>query len=161
MLSPDRTLEHELGDLVESHTIVPVQFFGPVRGWRDLAGEYRLMIAILEDAIDICCRPPWRRCSGRRLLRETEAWLESTDCSWVFSFERICEALNLDPDSVRQRIRTHRQHAVVRALRTLRERQRPLHGAGGLPEEVCRTIPASVSPETAGDSYLPEEVPAA
>lgn len=157
MFTEDRALECEIGSFIEATTIVPAQFFGREQGWRDLSGEYRLMIALLEDAIDICCRPPWRRSSGRRILRETEVWIASPDRSWVFSFERICEALDLDPDSVRRHVRSHRQNTVVRALRTLRERQRPLRG-GGLPDEVCRLISDSGNPG-AGLPH-PEAIPA-
>jgi len=65
------------------------------------SGEYRLALAILEDAIQIYCMEG----SGRRnlqLRREAGRWLSSDDRSWCFSFERICEAVGLDPDCIRR-----------------------------------------------------------
>ena len=65
------------------------------------SGEYRLAVAILEDAIQIYCMEG----AGRRnlqLRREAGRWLNSDDRSWCFSFERICEALGLDPDCIRR-----------------------------------------------------------
>jgi hypothetical protein len=34
--------------------------------------------------------------------REILAWFASPDRTWLFSFERICEALELDPDYLRR-----------------------------------------------------------
>src|SRR6266550_8472992 len=68
------------------------------------SGEYRLALAILHDAIQIYCMEG----SGRRnlqLRREAARWLHSSDHSWCFSFERICETLGLDPDWVRRGLR--------------------------------------------------------
>ena len=68
------------------------------------SGEYRLAVAILEDAIRIYCMEG----SGRRnlqLRREAARWLHSDDRSWCFSFERICETLELEPDCVRRGLR--------------------------------------------------------
>ncbi len=65
------------------------------------SGEYRLALAILQDAIQIYCMEG----SGRRnlqLRREAARWLHSSDRSWCFSFERICETLELEPDCVRR-----------------------------------------------------------
>ena len=71
------------------------------------SGEYRLAVAILEDAIQIYCMEG----SGRRnlqLRREAGRWLSSDDRSWCFSFERICEALGLEPDCIRRGLRAPR-----------------------------------------------------
>jgi len=49
--------------------------------------------------------------SGRRnlqLRREAGRWLTSDDRSWCFSFERICEAVGLDPDCIRRGLRVPR-----------------------------------------------------
>ena len=71
------------------------------------SGEYRLAVAILEDAIQIYCMEG----SGRRnlqLRREAGRWLSSDDRSWCFSFERICDAPGLDPDCIRRGLRAPR-----------------------------------------------------
>jgi len=71
------------------------------------SGEYRLALAILEDAIQIYCMEG----AGRRSLqlrREAGRWFNSDDRSWCFSFERICEALGFDPDCIRRGLRVPR-----------------------------------------------------
>jgi hypothetical protein len=87
--------------------------------------EYRLMAAVLEDALDIC-RSARRRPVPRRLLRETEAWFESRDRSWPFSFERVCEALALSPAHVRADLVRWRMESLVELFPQL-------GGGGGTP----------------------------
>ena len=38
--------------------------------------------------------------AGKR-LREVVTWFASNDRQWPFSFERICEALSLEPEYIR------------------------------------------------------------
>jgi hypothetical protein len=82
--------------------------------------EYRLMAAVLEDAIDICRRAR-RRPVPRRLLRETEAWFESRDRTWPYSFERVCEALALSPVQVRADLRRWRMESLAELFPQLGE----------------------------------------
>src|SRR2546427_7831421 len=80
-------------------------------GWggspgKPLQGERRLMVAVLEDAVD--CYRAGRRArdpATRLLFAETSAWLASTDRRAIFSFESICDTLDLDADYVRRRLR--------------------------------------------------------
>ena len=76
---------------------------------KPLQGEHRLMLAVLEDAVD-CCRTDRRaRDPATRLLfDETRAWLESTDRRATFSFESICDVLDIDADYLRRRLRQRR-----------------------------------------------------
>jgi hypothetical protein len=85
----------------------------PSRPWRYQVGELRLMGAVLEDAIDILRKRPRSRAG-----REAREWISSHDVSWPFAFERICDALDLDADSVRRRISVGPNvvHMPVRAL---------------------------------------------
>jgi len=65
--------------------------------------EERLMVAVLEDAID--CLRRYRRSKaahGQQLFREAQEWIASRQSSWLFSFERICTTLDLDPCRVRR-----------------------------------------------------------
>jgi hypothetical protein len=68
----------------------------PSRPWRHQVGELRLMAAVLEDAINIVRKRPRSRAG-----REAREWVSSHEAGWPFAFERICEALDLDPESVR------------------------------------------------------------
>ena len=69
------------------------------RPWRHQVGELRLMAAVLEDAINILRKRPRSRAG-----REAREWLGSRDASWPFAFERICDVLDLDADSVRRQV---------------------------------------------------------
>ncbi|NOT55850.1 MAG: hypothetical protein HOP18_14720 [Deltaproteobacteria bacterium] len=42
---------------------------------------------------------------GQRLFREDALWFASSDHSWAFSFESICDQLNLDADYIRRGLR--------------------------------------------------------
>ena len=83
------------------------------RPWQLRVGELRLMAAVLEDAIHVLRKRPRSRAG-----REAREWLHSDDRSWPFAYERICEALDLDANQVRNRIAN--SGAVVRfPLQTL------------------------------------------
>jgi len=64
--------------------------------------EERLMLAVLENATEDFQK--YALATNRRgieLFQATEQWiLETDDCS-IFSFESICEHLQLDPDYMR------------------------------------------------------------
>ena len=71
----------------------------PSRPWRHHVGELRLMVAVLEDAINVLRKRPRSRAG-----REAREWVTSKDASWPFAFERICDALDLDVESVRRQV---------------------------------------------------------
>ena len=102
-----------LPSLFDPHIILPVQFFTQLQRSSAWTGEQRLMAAILDDAIAICCKPnPPTTSKGRTLLRETLRWVRSNDCRWIFSFLRICEMLDVDPSAIRRGIRIRRGEEV-------------------------------------------------
>jgi hypothetical protein len=71
----------------------------------------KLMFAVLTDAIE-CFQEYYganaHRC--RRLFTEAEAWISSRDYAWPYSFENICETLNLDPNYLRIGLTRWRVH---------------------------------------------------
>lgn len=86
----------EVGD-----TLLPSQDADRKRARR--SPEKRLMLAILQDAVDEYMKNALSQGRRRkRLFKETEEWIWSPDRSWLFSFENICEAFDLDPDNLRQ-----------------------------------------------------------
>jgi hypothetical protein len=54
---------------------------------------------VVVDPINVIRKRPRSRAG-----REAREWLASRDASWPFAYERICEALDLDPDRVRREI---------------------------------------------------------
>jgi hypothetical protein len=65
-------------------------------------GEERLMLAVLEEAVQcfqeyvLSTRP-----REKRLFQEAEEWFLNKDSDYVFSFENICETLQLHPNYIR------------------------------------------------------------
>src|SRR5262249_23092012 len=103
---------------LEPDTLLPGQLD---RGMsRSLTGEQRLMLAVLLDAIHIYTQPvaEWQH-EKRRIFIETRRWIESTDREWPFSFERICEALDVEPDRLRIVARARRRTAMARSGPTI------------------------------------------
>jgi len=90
--------------------ILPAGQLGPAfSGSGPLQGERRLMLAVLGDAVDCYRRGRGTRDPATRLLfDETRAWVESTDRRALFSFESICDALNIDADYLRRGLRQRR-----------------------------------------------------
>ena len=68
-----------------------------------LEPEKKLMLAVLEDAIN-CFQDNLmaRSVSGKKLFEEAEAWILEQDGQWLFSFESICNVLNINPGYVRR-----------------------------------------------------------
>lgn len=102
-------MEERLPGLFQPNTILPVQFFTRLQRNTSWTGEQRLMAAILEDAVAVSTKTnPPKTSKGRHVLRETLRWLRSNDRTWMFSFLRICETLDLDPAAIRRGIRIRR-----------------------------------------------------
>jgi len=91
----------------------------------------RLLQALLEDAVQT-----FKRCQGagdatsRQTYRETERWFASEDRSSPFSFENICERLDLDSGSVRDALRRYQTAPAPRKARRQRYRTRMCGGIG-------------------------------
>lgn len=63
------------------------------------------MLAILQDAVTCLQKGLFRqshRCS--RPAYEAAQWIAQRDDSWLFSFESICDYLNLDAEALRQKL---------------------------------------------------------
>jgi hypothetical protein len=66
-------------------------------------GEQRLMLAVLEDAIEYFQEYVLATDKkGKQLFQEAEEWILEKNNEWIFSFENICEVLGLNPNYIRQ-----------------------------------------------------------
>lgn len=91
------------GGLFEPDVILPAQFFRTLRGREAHGGERRLILAVLEDAINCFQKNLFAQTSrGKRLFREAEHWVMSVERDMPFAFENICEFLSFDAECIRQ-----------------------------------------------------------
>ena len=119
-----------LATLFEPDVLLPAQFFAAFRRAGGLERERLLMLAVLEDAIDCFQKfAQARDPRGEQMFEEAREWVNSTDRGWLFSFENICDTLEINADYVR------------RGLREWRDR-------GGLPRRA--KLP-EIGPEVAPD----------
>ena len=118
-------LEERLATLLQPDTLLPSQYFGRVGRRSEFDGERRLMIAVLEDAVDVYRKQVSAQdARGKNLFREAEEWIEDPDRTWLFSFENICDVLDIDSEYVRRGL-----HALKRrAARPKVVAIRPEHG---------------------------------
>jgi len=112
-------MEHEEGqqESISLAEIIPVQYSDPVAVRIQSSGEYRLLWAILEDAIDCYFRyadSPSENAQAQ--FREAEEWIDSPEEEWPCSFNNICVHFQIDPDYFRRGLRE--RLAAKRAERT-------------------------------------------
>src|SRR5215471_9705910 len=90
--------------LSEMDIILPSQYFGAM-GSVGLSGEQRLMLAVLADAINVL--RSWRYVGNvrkRRTFAEAAQWVITRGTRHVFSFDGVCDALEIDSAQVRSRL---------------------------------------------------------
>jgi hypothetical protein len=79
----------------------PSDFEGSVKK-KILDPEQALMLAVLRSAVEDFQEYVHARGSiQKKLFRQAEEWILEKDTHWLFSFENICESLQLEPDYIR------------------------------------------------------------
>ena len=87
-----------------SDLILPSQFFELVGKCR-FTSEQRLMLAVLADAINIL--QDWRSSFSvrkRRLFIEAARWVMTHGNNVPFSFDNVCDALEISSEALRHRL---------------------------------------------------------
>ena len=85
--------------------ILPSQFFELVGGTQTFSSEQRLMLAVLIDAINVLVDSrvlPNRR--QRNSFNEASSWVFAERIISPLSFDHVCDALNVDAESLRRRL---------------------------------------------------------
>ena len=96
--------------LFEPDALLPAQFYAAFRGGSGVRGEKRLMLAVLEDALDCFQKYAAARDGhGQALFEEANTWIASNDRGWFFSYENICETLEINPEYLRRGLDTWRR----------------------------------------------------
>jgi len=117
------TLDERLPGLFEPDTLLPIQYFEAMRKKHLLEGEKRLILSVLEDAIECfmkCIDSPTSK--GQRLFRDADEWISLEDKHWVFSFDNVCDMLDINPDYMRRGLKQWKERkleAMHRAAQAL------------------------------------------
>ena len=91
--------------LLQADIILPSQYFAAI-GSVGLSGEQRLMLAVLVDAINVL--QSWHgggSARKRRDFAEAAQWVNTRGTSHPFSFDSVCDALEIGPELLRSRLR--------------------------------------------------------
>jgi AraC-like DNA-binding protein len=107
------------------------------------------MRAVLVDAIRCVAdaRPGRRRVAEAARARR---WIAARDRDWPFSFERICEALDVDPDHLRRRLRAG-VAAIATEARPAGRRRRSVDST--VRDHIVRMIEAGAPPRAIAATY--------
>jgi hypothetical protein len=92
--------------LSQMDIILPAQYFGAL-GTVGLSSEQRLMLAVLVDAINLL--HGWQRVGNarkRRAFAEAAQWVNTRGTTYPFSFDSVCDALEIDSAVLCARLRT-------------------------------------------------------
>jgi hypothetical protein len=94
--------------------ILPAQFYERGPTVDHASGEKALMLAVLEDGIR-CFQEHLRnpRVRPRLLARQAERWIRSKDWEWPFSFNNVCESLELNPECLRAKLLQPREEGAA------------------------------------------------
>ena len=147
--------------LAQADIILPSQYFGTM-GSAGLSGEQRLMLAVLIDAINVLQR--WRggkNARKRRNFAEAVHWVNTPGTSDLFSFDSVCDALEIDSELLRSRLRgltvgpansASRPHIAFLRLKELSRSQRMTAVQARRRERTPRIRTALISPMSESSS---------
>jgi hypothetical protein len=89
--------------LFQPDVLLPGQFFAAMRKRVPKEPEYRLIVAVLEDAVDCYQKHAFaRETKARQLFDDAAEWIASDDRHWPYSFVSICDILGLNPEYIRR-----------------------------------------------------------
>src|SRR5712692_6076902 len=118
------TLDEKLPGLFEPDTLLPIQYFEAMRRKHLLEGEKRLILSVLEDAIECfmkCIDSPTNK--GQKLFRDAEEWINLQDRHWVFSFDNVCEMLDIHPEYMRRGLARWKENKLAQMARQAEQPQ--------------------------------------
>jgi len=88
----------------------------PAAETRLVQAHKRLMAAVLQTVVDDCRGTAYRRAAGCGTTRNVRgavqavAYVASRDRAWPFSFENLCDALDMDAGWFRRKLQ--KQHGI-------------------------------------------------
>jgi hypothetical protein len=106
---------NNIGSLFQPDTLLAENFFNDRRGKTLVLPEQRLMLAILEDALQ-CFQDNCSAKNGKKkqLFENVQKWFFERSSGWVFGFESICSVLGFEPDYLRKGLVRWREKEVIK-----------------------------------------------
>ena len=112
-----RNAEEKVVSLFEPDMLQSAQYLESLRRKTPIEPEKKLMLAVLEDAIN-CFQANVMAERGRRkkLFDETVDWFLDRNDDWIFSFGSVCEILRLNPEYVRRGLLRWKDKKLARPI---------------------------------------------
>jgi len=88
--------------LFHNDPLTSTEYFDSLKRTLPMESEKRLMLAVLQDAVE--CYQKYifaRRGKDKNLFSDAEAWILEQDTRSTFSFDNVCDSLGLAPNYVR------------------------------------------------------------
>lgn len=96
-------MEEKAMAIFQPDILIEPQFQSTYRRRYHLVPEHVLMLAVLQDAVTCYQEHVLATCKRKQAMhRDAEEWILSSDQSYLFSFENLCEALGYDAGYLRQ-----------------------------------------------------------
>ena len=96
------SIEEKVGSLFQPDVLLPSQYFETIKRNAYLEPEKRLILAVLEETVTDFQKYIYARDSkGRQKFNEAEKYILGRSVDWLFSFENVCEVLELSPSYLR------------------------------------------------------------
>ena len=97
-----RTPSEKITSLFQPDMLLSSRYFDDRPANTLIEPEKRLMLAILQDAIDCFRDNHWAPCGKSKwLFDETQEWIFGAN-DWFFGFENICGVLGFNPEYIRK-----------------------------------------------------------
>jgi hypothetical protein len=105
-------LEETLGSSCGSGDPLPVQFVDLFSRSNQLDGGRRLLIAVLDDAVQCYLKnmTAWNR-RHRLIFNETRYWIISDSRKGLFAYENLCKTLGIEANALRAALERRRREA--------------------------------------------------
>ncbi|MGH7905944.1 MAG: hypothetical protein ACREP6_04895 [Candidatus Binataceae bacterium] len=96
-------------ELSDDCSVLPIQYYDIISRSRVCAGERRLMLAVLEDAIR-CYLNNMNHPSpeNQEAFVEVKEWFNAIDGQGAFAYRNLCEALDIEPDNLKRQLESIR-----------------------------------------------------
>lgn len=127
--------DERLLDVFDPDIILPVQHFAAIQRKKFPTGEHRLLVALIQDAIECFQKHRHARDAKRRqLFLDAQGWIGSEDDRGVFSFNNVCMLLGMNPDYVRRGLAQWSEQAS--------DHHRAARRRSGVERTAARIVPA-------------------